>query len=223
MIVRMFWMMVAVLLSAATADAREVALKCDEYANLGSFEDDPDQLWSFVTGSFIDGCYAESLGGALRLKVLEQDRPMVRTYSYLLMNYKRLGQVKEAKGVIDEGRKVFGPLRHNTRMSSLKVNMASVRDTPALPQPSPIYPPSALASGTEGECDVSFDVDMDGGQPIDISAKCTDVVFVDAAISAVRAIKFAPKIIKGKAAPRKGVVYPILFRLDEQGQPDFGN
>ena len=91
---------------------------------------------------------------------------MVRTYSYLLMNYKRLGQVKEAKGVIDEGRKVFGPIRHNTRMSSLKVNMASVRDTPALPQPSPIYPPSALASGTEGECDVRFDVDMDGGQPM---------------------------------------------------------
>jgi len=54
----------------------------------------------------------------------------------------------------------------------------------------------------------------DRGKPYNVSATCTDNVFVREAERAVGNVEFAPKIIKGKPARRSNVVYPISFNLE---------
>ncbi|HAW53392.1 MAG TPA: energy transducer TonB, partial [Hyphomonas sp.] len=44
-------------------------------------------------------------------------------------------------------------------------------------------------------------------------ATCTDSVFKREAERAVSKVEFAPKIIRGKAAERRNVVYPLEFKL----------
>ena len=78
--------------------------------------------------------------------------------------------------------------------------------------PAPSYPQRAAERGTEGSCDVRFDVDT-RGRPYNISATCTDSVFKREAERAVSKVEFAPKIIRGKAAERRNVVYPLEFKL----------
>ena len=79
--------------------------------------------------------------------------------------------------------------------------------------PIPIYPDSAANRGITGSCDVHLSVSPQG-EPFNISAKCTDRVFKRAAETAVRKVKFAPKIYDGLPVSVTGVVYPIVFQMD---------
>ena len=88
----------------------------------------------------------------------------------------------------------------------------SDRDAQPIRPPAPSYPQRAAERGTEGSCDVRFDVDT-RGRPYNISATCTDSVFKREAERAVSKVEFAPKIIRGKAAERRNVVYPLEFKL----------
>lgn len=100
------------------------------------------------------------------------------------------------------------------RVSSLSIDPVAISDRDAQPirPPVPTYPDRAAQRGTEGSCDVKFNVDT-RGKPKDIVATCTDSVFKRAAERAVSKVEFAPKIIRGKAAERRNVVYPIEFKL----------
>ena len=102
------------------------------------------------------------------------------------------------------------------RMQSLAIDPVAISDRDAQPirPPAPTYPRRAAERGTEGSCEVRFDVDP-RGKPYNISATCTDNVFQREAIRAVERVEFAPKIIRGKAAERKNVVYPIEFQLQQ--------
>ncbi len=79
--------------------------------------------------------------------------------------------------------------------------------------PIPIYPESAANRGITGACDVHLSVSPQG-EPFNISAKCTDRVFKRAAETAVRKVKFAPKVHDGLPVTVTGVVYPIVFQMD---------
>jgi len=100
------------------------------------------------------------------------------------------------------------------RMQSLAIDPVAISDRDAQPirPPMPTYPQRAAERGTEGSCEVRFNVDT-RGRPYDIVATCTDSVFVREAERAVSKVEFAPKIIRGKAAERKNVVYPLEFKL----------
>ncbi|MDX1293094.1 MAG: TonB family protein [Hyphomonas sp.] len=100
------------------------------------------------------------------------------------------------------------------RMNSLAIDPVAISDRDAQPirPPTPSYPQRAAERGTEGSCDVRFDVDT-RGRPYNISATCTDNVFKREAERAVSKVEFAPKIIRGKAAERRNVVYPLEFKL----------
>ena len=72
----------------------------------------------------------------------------------------------------------------------------------------------AAERGIEGSCDVRFDVDT-RGKPYNVEADCTDRVFKREAERAVSRVEFAPKIIRGQAAERRNVVYPLQFTLEQ--------
>ena len=100
-------------------------------------------------------------------------------------------------------------------VSSFAMDAVVVSDRDAQPIRPPVvsYPSRAAERGIEGSCEVRFDVD-ERGKPYNVSAECTDSVFVREAERAVGNVEFAPKIIKGKPARRSNVVYPISFNLE---------
>ncbi len=103
------------------------------------------------------------------------------------------------------------------RVQSLAIDPVAISDRDAQPirPPLPQYPDRAALRGTEGECDVRFDVDV-RGRPFNISATCTDSVFVRAAERAVSKVEFAPKIVRGTPAERRNVVYPLVFQMSDR-------
>ncbi len=100
------------------------------------------------------------------------------------------------------------------RMESLAIDPVAISDRDAQPirPPQPSYPQRAAERGKEGTCDVRFDVDT-RGRPYNVQATCSDNVFKREAERSVSRVEFAPKIIRGKAAERKNVVYPLEFNL----------
>ncbi|KCZ50435.1 energy transducer TonB [Hyphomonas pacifica] len=100
------------------------------------------------------------------------------------------------------------------RMDSLAIDPVAISDRDAQPirPPMPSYPQRAAERGIEGTCEVRFDVDT-RGKPYNIQATCSDSVFTREAERAVGRVEFAPKIIRGKAAERRNVVYPLEFKL----------
>jgi protein TonB len=101
------------------------------------------------------------------------------------------------------------------RMDSLAIDPVAISDRDAQPirPPVPTYPQRAAERGTEGSCDVRFDVDT-RGRPYNVEATCTDRVFKREAERAVNRVEFAPKIVRGQPAERRNVVYPLEFQLD---------
>ncbi len=102
------------------------------------------------------------------------------------------------------------------RMSSLAIDPVAISDRDAQPirPPVPTYPTRAAERGIEGECEVRFDVDT-RGRPYNVEATCSDRIFTREAERAVSKVEFAPKIIRGQAAERRNVVYPLEFTLAE--------
>jgi protein TonB len=100
------------------------------------------------------------------------------------------------------------------RMQSLAIDPVAISDRDAQPirPPVPTYPQRAAERGIEGSCEVRFDVDT-RGKPYNIQATCSDSVFKREAERAVSRVEFAPKIVRGKAAERRNVVYPLEFKL----------
>ncbi|MDJ0920629.1 MAG: TonB family protein [Henriciella sp.] len=102
------------------------------------------------------------------------------------------------------------------RMQSLAIDPVAISDRDAQPirPPAPSYPSRAAERGTEGSCDVRFDVDT-RGRPYNVEATCTDNIFKREAERAVSRVEFAPKIIRGQPAERRNVVYPLEFKLQD--------
>lgn len=99
-------------------------------------------------------------------------------------------------------------------VSNFAMDAVAVSDRDAQPirPPIPVYPTRAAERGIEGECEVRFDVDT-RGKPYNIQATCDESVFKREAERAVSKVEFAPKIVRGKPAERRNVVYPIAFTL----------
>lgn len=103
-----------------------------------------------------------------------------------------------------------------SRLDSLAIDPVAISDRDAQPirPPVPTYPSRAAERGIEGSCDVRFDVDT-RGRPYNVEADCTDSIFKREAERAVGRVEFAPKIVRGQAAERRNVVYPLEFTLQD--------
>ena len=102
------------------------------------------------------------------------------------------------------------------RVDITNFDPAEIDETEARPiyPPVPVYPDKAIARRLEGACEVKFDVDT-RGKPKNIQANCTDQVFRRAAEKAVAQVEFSPKIVRGRPAERRNVIYPLEFRLEK--------
>lgn len=102
----------------------------------------------------------------------------------------------------------------DTNLNDFQIDPVAISDRDAQPirPPLPTYPTRAAERGIEGTCDVRFDVDT-RGRPYNVQATCSDSVFKREAERAVSRVEFAPKIVRGAAAERKNVVYPLEFKL----------
>jgi protein TonB len=94
-----------------------------------------------------------------------------------------------------------------------RVAAITARTLQPITPPIPTYPRAAITRGLEGVCEVYLSVSPKGA-PFDVSADCTDRVFEQAAIKAVKKVKFAPKIYDGLPVTVIGVVYPLEFRME---------
>ncbi len=101
------------------------------------------------------------------------------------------------------------------RVTNIDVGAVVVNDRDAQPVRPPNQGPLLRALqrvGKDAECEVRLDVDV-RGKPYNVKATCNLSSYERAAEQAVSAAEFAPKIVKGKPAERRGVVYPIELRL----------
>ena len=110
------------------------------------------------------------------------------------------------------------------RFLKAAVLIAAVSVLPAFaqdPNSQSVRPPSAieLSKAVEefnlpGSCIVTTDVDKEG-KPTNTQAECDPNLYEPAAIRAVSAARFAPKIVDGEPVVRTGVKYPFELRVPE--------
>lgn len=91
----------------------------------------------------------------------------------------------------------------------------SVADPDLQPINAPIvtYPIAMAEQGLGAECKAMFDVTA-AGVPENIKIDCTHPGFAESMTAAAQTLRFEPKMDNGIAVPRKGVVYPIVYQLD---------
>ncbi|WP_084418445.1 TonB family protein [Henriciella litoralis] len=94
----------------------------------------------------------------------------------------------------------------------LDVVVISNKDVQPIRPPSVVYPDAMMRRGIEGDCNVYLDVDP-RGRPYNVKAECTDPGFRKEAERAISKVEFAPRVHRGQAVVREGVVYPIEFRI----------
>ncbi len=103
------------------------------------------------------------------------------------------------------------------RVSNIDLGAVVVNDRDAQPIRPPNQGPLIRAIqriGKSAACEVSLDVDV-RGKPYNVHATCNVSGYERAAEQAVSAAEFAPKIVKGKPAERRGVVYPFELNLED--------
>lgn len=102
-----------------------------------------------------------------------------------------------------------------TNAGEVEVSSSPVFIPPkALSSEAPVYPPTMLEFGVEGDVEVNFEVTETGRAEHPRVTRSTDAGFEDAALAAVRKWKFKPATQDGK--PTRGhVVAPVAFRIDE--------
>lgn len=91
------------------------------------------------------------------------------------------------------------------------------RDTQPIEPPHPEYPIDLASQGIGAHCDNYFDVSPEG-YAINLEVKCGHPGFVASSRNAVSTLRFEPKIVDGVAVIREGVVYPLVYLVqDEDG------
>ncbi len=78
--------------------------------------------------------------------------------------------------------------------------------------PIPRYPDRAANRGIQGTCEVVYDTDLEGS-PTNITAFCSDPVFVDSAESSFRKVKVKPLTVDGVDYAWTDVPYPLEYTL----------
>lgn len=94
--------------------------------------------------------------------------------------------------------------------SELMGGETDVQPAELMARPQPSYPEAARAQSLEGVCQVLLDVTA-GGEARNVMAACSNPAFIEAAESAMRAVRFQPRQVNGEAVPARNVTYPMGF------------
>ena len=89
---------------------------------------------------------------------------------------------------------------------------ADDHDAQPINPPHPVYPDLMIAQKIGSDCDVKLDVTAEGF-PENVVPDCDHLGFIESARNAVLTLRFEPKIVNGKAVPRKNVVYPLSYHI----------
>ena len=96
--------------------------------------------------------------------------------------------------------------------------VVEIKPTPTFDTPAkPIERFGAItpdAATKPGECDMSFGIDLTG-KPINISATCTDAIFIAPAVETVGEWSYAPATLAGVAVVQDDLEVKIRFHLDD--------
>lgn len=90
----------------------------------------------------------------------------------------------------------------------------SDRDAQPLVRIPPQYPPRAAERGTEGYCDMQFDVTPDGTPTNIQTINCSSSLFERTSARAIERWRYEPKIQDGTAVWRRGVRTTIDYQLE---------
>lgn len=207
---RLIYLAVAALVASSGFGEAET---CDNGVENLQHVEDEEILWSLVTSLYEQDCYEQSLAAALTLKMVQASDPQVRTYSYLILNYKKLGDEESKEAVKVEGRDIWGPVRLPFRKRPFQsLPLVQKEDNPEFSAPVPVYPALAIEIGLQGSCDVLFDIDVTG-RPYNVRSFCSDAIFAESAERAVSDAVFLPMIVQGRPIERHNVVYPLEYRF----------
>ncbi|MEM6808301.1 MAG: energy transducer TonB [Pseudomonadota bacterium] len=89
-----------------------------------------------------------------------------------------------------------------------------VEDVLPIVRVAPLYPRSALATGTEGYVDLKFTVKANGSTADIVVTYSTDSIFERSAKQAVSKFKYKPRVVDGKVVDTPGVEARIRFQRD---------
>ena len=88
------------------------------------------------------------------------------------------------------------------------------RDAKPINAPLLTYPAELAEQGIGAECEATFAVSP-AGIPEDITAECTHPGFIEEVINSASTLRFSPKLVDGEPVRREGVVYPLLFKIND--------
>lgn len=138
-------------------------------------------------------------------------------YAKIILGLTEMNQTAKAKALLSEARDKYGSSFNpedwgdsnwqdlKSLKEKLDVQMPEFRKNPVVE-----FPKAALDSGKVGTCEVRFNISK-SGKPSEVSAECSDSIFDDAAISAVKKAKFEKTIQNGKAVKVYNLLLPIEF------------
>ena len=133
------------------------------------------------------------------------------TIDAIISDYRALGQSGLAARLQAQRSEAAG-------RASLACDLAQCKsrayvDTRAVEPVVPVYPPRALAAGDSADCRVRMNV-TEAGEPVDLTAECTDPQFVESALAAAAQTVFVPRFTNGWPEPRYNVILPFTFAVD---------
>jgi TonB family protein len=187
---------------AQPVDAYQVERRVDDPGErFAPFARVPGTRTSFADGSVVPGvtyCY--------RVRGVRFERP-TRASAVLC------GVARDAAGRAEPAE----PEESEAQPLALSGPATTDRDVFPLERPAPAFPEAARARGLSGSVKLRFTVSAEGRtQDVTVIAAEPPGVFEDAAIAAVRRFTYFPRIERGQAVARHGVVTELRFEpLDD--------
>lgn len=130
------------------------------------------------------------------------------TIDEIIEDYKALGQRSRASAL--RGQRAEAAGRAAAACQQARCTSQPLIDAKAVETVAAVYPPRALAAGTNAECRVNMNI-SEAGDPVDIVAACTDPQFEASAAEAARQTVFQPRYRNGRPEPRHRVILPFSF------------
>ena len=153
----------------------------------------------------------ETLAAYAEASVLALQAANMGTIDAIISDYRGLGQSGRAAGLQAQRAEAAGRATIACDLAQCKSH--AFVDAKIVESVTPVYPPRALAAGVSAECRVQMNV-TEAGQPVDLTAECTDPRFVDSALEAAGQTVFAPRFSNGKPEPRHNVILPFTFAAE---------
>lgn len=158
-----------------------------------------------IAGNLEDArdAYARSEALAMRAANLE-------TLDALAADHEEAGDLARTEALRASRRDVAR--RFDRACSAVRCRSAEIVEPRLADISAPDYPTEAQRAGLSGSCSVTLNI-TEAGEPADLTADCSDPVFVSAALEWAGQTEFSQRFVNGVPVPAYGVVLPLDFAL----------